>query len=389
MTILASEAKTMLEERLIPFWLGLRDDEHGGWYDSLDFDLCLHQDAEKGCIFHSRVLWFFARCARQLDRDDCRAAADHAYQFLMDHCLDREYGGVYWSLHADGTPLDTTKHTYNQAFAIYALSEYARLTADQTALETALGLFRLIEERCRDAGGYLEAFDRTFQPVSNEKLSENGVLAQRTMNTLLHVFEGYAGLYETSHNPDVKAAMMDILTIWKTKIFDPILNRQRVFFDREYRSLIDLHSYGHDIETSWLLDWGASLLGEPALAKEIADLNQHLAHRILERAYQDGSLSNECENGIDDPTRIWWVQAEAILGFLNAGEKEPETPAFRTAAEQIWQYIQSKLVDHRPGSEWYWAVDETGTPLRKPIVEPWKGPYHNGRLCLEILRRGF
>ena len=387
--MLKQEARAMLEDRLIPFWKSLRDNTYGGYYGYLDFDLNLDKQAEKGCILNSRILWFFSRCAKELGREDCLEEARHAYQFLTGRCIDQKNGGVFWSLTYDGVPLDTTKHTYNQAFAIYALSAYYEASGDPEALALARGLFALIEGRCRDEGGYLEAFDQQFHPASNEKLSENGVLAERTMNTLLHVFEGYSGLYQVSHDPEVKKAMLEILDIYQEKIYNPELHRQEVFFDRNYHSLIDLHSYGHDIESSWLIDWGCSLLEEPERMEQIGRIDQALAHRIYERAYVNASVLNECERGVDDTTRVWWVQAEAILGFLNAWEKEPMFTPFR-AAGSIWNYIETVLVDPRPGSEWFWEVDENGVPAsRKPIVEPWKCPYHNGRLCLEILRRNF
>lgn len=386
---LKEQARVMLEEQLIPFWSKLRDDEWGGYYGYMGYDLQVNKKAEKGCILISRILWFFSRCARQLEREDCRRNAEHAFRFLMDRCLDRDRGGVYWSLRYDGIPLDDSKHTYAQAFAIYGLSAYYEATGDRQALGTAFGLFRLIEERCRDKDGYLEAFDRDFRPASNEKLSENGVMAQRTMNTLLHVFEGYAGLYQASGDEEVGQAMRNILDIYKEKIFDPIRCRQKVFFDLNYCSLIDLHSYGHDIESSWLMDLGTSLLGDKQLTEAIGRIDSCLASNIYDHAYRDHSVLNECERGVDDTRRVWWVQAEAVLGFLNAWEKSGSTK-FRDAAVDIWQYIDRVMVDPRPGSEWFWLVDEKGEPDRtRPIVEPWKCPYHNGRMCLEILRRNW
>ena len=193
---IAQAARTMLTDRLLPFWQALRDEEHGGYYDYMDFDLRLDRQAEKGCILNSRILWFFSEAAMTLKDDSIVPYARHAYRFLRERCLDREQGGVYWSVSYAGQPLDETKHTYNQAFAIYALSAYYRLTGEGEALALAEELFDIIETRCVDAGGYLEAFTRDFRPASNEKLSENGVLAERTMNTLLHVFEGYSGLYQ-------------------------------------------------------------------------------------------------------------------------------------------------------------------------------------------------
>ena len=384
---IAQAARTMLTQRLLPFWQSLRDEEHGGYYGYMDFDLRIDRQAEKGCILCSRILWFFSEAA-MVTRDEALIPyARHAYRFLTDKCLDREQGGVYWSVTYDGKPLDTTKHTYNQAFAIYALSAYYRLTGEEESLALAKKLFELIETRCTDGGGYLEAFTRDFRPASNEKLSENGVMAERTMNTLLHVFEGYSGLYQAEKSPEVSAALERILDIYARKVYNPRLRRQEVFFDKDYHTLIDLTSYGHDIESSWLIDWGCSLLENPALMEKIAAIDSALADSVLHAAF-NGSLANECERGTVDTHRIWWVQAEALLGFVNELIKHPDRMDCRDAAASLWRYITEKLEDRRPGGEWFWRLDEAGDPDReKPIVEPWKCPYHNGRMCMELIRR--
>ncbi len=385
---IAQAAGKELTERLLPFWKALRDEKNGGYYGYMDFDLNLDKRAEKGCILNSRILWFFSEAAIVLKDESLVPYARHAYDFLREKCLDREYGGVYWSLTWDGTPLDDAKHTYNQAFAVYALSAYYRLTGEEEALSLARGLFRLMEEKCTDEGGYLEAFTREFRPASNEKLSENGVMAERTMNTLLHVFEGYAGLYQAAADPDVGKAMERILDLYAARVYNPRLHRQEVFFDRNYRSLIDLTSYGHDIESSWLIDWGVSLLGDETVRRAISQLNGDLAGHVLKTALMDGSMVNECEKGVVDAHRVWWVQAEAVLGFVNAWAKEPARTEYRDAAAQVWRYITEKVMDRRPGGEWFWRLDINGEPDRtKPIVEPWKCPYHNGRMCLELMRR--
>lgn len=388
MTRIAQAAQTMLESNIIPFWRKLRDDEYGGYYGYMDFDLKVDKKAEKGCILNSRILWFFSEAALLTGRKELFREADHAYHFLINHCMDWTNGGVYWSLTYDGKPLDTTKHTYNQAFAIYALSAYYRLTGNPSALELARNLFELVEKNCTDEEGYLEAFTRDWKPESNEKLSENGVMASKTMNTLLHVFEGYTGLYQAAKDPSVEKAMRRILDIHVNKIYSPALQRQLVFFDEHYNSIIDLYSFGHDIESSWLIDWGCSLLEDAELSEKIGAMNSHLAENVYKTAYSNHSLANECEGGVVDTTRIWWVQAEAVLGFVNEWQKHPEKTQFRDAAADIYHYINGVMVDKRPGSEWFWEVDENGIPSsRKPIVEPWKCPYHNGRMCMELMRR--
>lgn len=383
---IAQKANVLLND-IISFWKKLRDDTHGGYYGYMGQDLVLDKQAEKGCILNSRILWFFSEAAMVTLRQDLRREADHAYEFLMRHCLDRKNGGVYWSLTYDGLIQDATKHTYNQAFAIYALSSYYLLTHKQEALDTAFALFRLIEEKCRDEEGYLEAFTCDWQPQSNEKLSENGVLADKTMNTLLHVFEGYSGLYRCGWKAEVADAMRFCLDIYANKVYDPILRRQRVFFDAHYNSIIDLYSYGHDIESSWLIDWGTHLLGDKALTAKIEAINTDMAQAIYEVAYENHSLANECERGVVDQTRVWWVQAEAVLGFVNLWKKCGDMQ-YKDAAADILCYIQEKMIDPRPGSEWFWCLDGEGNPIPgKPIVEPWKCPYHNGRMCMELIRK--
>lgn len=382
------EIKNHLVSSIIPFWKNLRDDEFGGYYGYMGYDLKLDKKAEKGCILNSRITWFFSNAYTLLKDESLLAEADHGYAFLKEHCIDCENGGIYWSMNYDGTPLDTTKHTYNQAFCIYALSSYYEASGKEEALDLAKQLFTMIEERCTDEQGYLEAFTRDFKPESNEKLSENGVLAEKTMNTLLHVLEAYTELYRVSKDPQVKEKLEWIMDVFAEKVYNPKLKRQEVFFDKNYNSIIDLHSYGHDIETAWLMDRSLEILDEDAYTKKLSPITKALTENIYKIAFDGHSLSNECDKGVVDTNRVWWVQAETVIGFLNGYEKDPSKTEYKEAAEATWQFIKEYVIDKRPGSEWYWLVRQDGTPVEgEPIVEPWKCPYHNGRMCMEVMRR--
>ncbi len=385
-----NEIETHLKEKLIPFWEGLKDKENGGYYGYMGYDLAIDTHYEKGCILNSRILWFFSNAYMLLGEDHLKDAAEHAYKFLKDCCIDKENGGVYWSVTYNGKISDDTKHTYNQAFAIYALSSYYDAVKDEEALKIAEELFNLIEEKCTDEYGYLEAFSRTFEPAGNDKLSENGVMADKTMNTLLHVFEAYTEYYRVSHNEKAAARLRFMLDIFKNNVYNEKLGRQEVFFDQKYTPLIDLYSYGHDIETAWLLDRGLEVLGDSGYIEMFAPVTHALAVNIYNHAFVNGSVLNEAENGVNDTTRIWWVQAESIVGFINEGMKIPgtdESSKYFKAAEALWEYIKEFIIDKREGSEWFWSVNADGEPCQKPIVEPWKCPYHNGRMCIEIVRR--
>ena len=245
-----------LDKVILPFWESLKDDEYGGFYGYMDIDLNVDKKAVKGCILNNRILWFFANAYLTKKRPELLSYAKHAYEFLKKACLDKTYGGVYWSVTFDGKPEEDMKHTYNQAFAIYALSSYYDASGDKEALDIAFSIYDVIEAHCKDDKGYLEAFDRNFQPVSNEKLSENGVMAEKTMNTLLHVFEGYTELYRVTKDKRVGENLRWMLDIFAKKVYNPDKKHQEVFFDKDWNTLIDLYSYGHDIETSWLIDRG-------------------------------------------------------------------------------------------------------------------------------------
>lgn len=385
---LKKEIKRELTDGIIPFWKKLRDNENGGYYGEMDYELKINPKAEKGCILNSRITWFFANAYTVLKDESLLDEARHAYEFLRDVCIDRENGGIYWSISYDGKPLDTTKHTYNQAFCIYALSSYYEASGDKEALELAFELYNLIETKCTDSVGYLEAFTRDFKPESNEKLSENGVMADKTMNTLLHVFEAYTELYRVSKDAKVKARLEWIMDLFADKIYNPELKRQEVFFDADYNSIIDLYSYGHDIETAWLIDRGVEVIGEKKYEDKMTPITRTLTEQIYKVAFNGHSLANECDKGVVNALRIWWVQAEALVGFLNGYLKDNSKKEYLDAVTAEWEFIKTYQKDSREGSEWFREVYEDGSPMvGSPIVEPWKCPYHNGRMCLEVIKR--
>ena len=332
----ATEIKEHLVNDLIPFWQGLKDEENGGFYGYLSYDLKLDKKAVKGCILNSRILWFFSNAYMVLGDPSLLESATHAYQFLKEHCVDDEFGGVFWSLTYDGKPEDTTKHTYNQAFSIYALASYYDASKNPEALEIAWKLYDLVESKCKDEYGYLEAFTRSFEPEENDKLSENGVIAEKTMNTLLHVFEAYTELYRVTKEEKVAKQIRFMMDIIKDKVFNKEIGRQEVFFDRTWNTLIDLYSYGHDIETAWLVDRGLEVLDDEAYTNMLSPITKIITENIYNRAYIDHSLVNESENGVVDTTRVWWVQAEAVVGFLNGYQKQGDKKFLDASVDRFW-----------------------------------------------------
>ena len=391
-----NEMKLHLTQKILPFWEKLTDWDRGGWYGYVDKDLNVHLDAHKGCILNSRVLWTFATAARVLGDDKYMEYARHALRF-MERFEDHDLGGVFWSVTAEGKPLDKTKHTYCQAFAIYGLAAYMRAAGRDDRLysmarERAFRLFRVIEENCSDEGGYGEAFEPDFRPAGNERLSDNstlmerGEVAQRTMNTLLHVLEAYAEFYRAVPDERIRQAGVRCLECFLKVMYNQPERRLEVFYDKNYRSLLDMQSYGHDIEASWLMWDAVEALIPEADRVPYRAMCIDLAQAICERAFTDHGMENEIVEGEVEHTRVWWVQAETILGFNEAYKLTGEAVWMDRVAQQ-WDYVKNVISDPRPGSEWFWSTDENGIPTDKPIVEEWKCPYHNGRMCLRMIEK--
>lgn len=384
-----------LQNDLIPFWNKMRDDVNGGFFGYADALGKPNSEAPKGVILTARIMWFYSAAYSVLKEKSLLENAEHAFRFLKERCYDSENGGVFWSVKAQDCNkgafddvFDDTKHTYCQAFVAYALARFYRVSGNAEALNSAYEIYRTIEGKCRDEGGYLEAFNRDFSPCSNEKLSENGVMASRTMNTLLHVIEAYTELYFADKNSEVGGKLREALVLFKDKIYDSDKKVCKVFFDSEYNSLIDLESYGHDIEASWLLERACEALGDDALSAEILPMTRELAEAALENGFDksQGALNNEREDNRVNRTKVWWVQAESVIGFYNFYVNYGNGK-FLEAAERVADFIRDVVIDKSTG-EWIENIAADGnTDSTQALVHEWKCPYHNGRMCVEMITR--
>ena len=377
---LRASARRMLEENILPFWQErMVDNEHGGFYGRIDGHDILHSDAPKGAILNARILWTFSAACRVLHKTEYRIMAARAYDYLMLRFVDREFGGVYWSLNADGTPLDTKKQTYAIAFVMYGLAEYARLTGDEDAKRQAISLFHDIERHAFDATnvGYVEALTRDWQPIADMRLSEKDENGSRTMNTHLHVLEAYTCLYRIWPDEQLEKQLRTLVNIFVTRIYNPENGHLDLFFDDCWRGKRDKHSPGHDIEASWLLQEAIEVLGDEKLLQQTLPVIHHLA-----QASEEGIMKES----------QWWCYAEAVVGFYNQyqlykEDKPAESIINYEMAEAAYEYITTHLVDYVHG-EWHWGLMPDGSVDRENDKAGfWKCPYHNSRMCLEILER--
>lgn len=383
---LKNEVKNHLTEKIIPFWAELMDKENGGYIGHVSFDLKKDPYAHKSLVLTTRILWFFSAVYNLTKEENLIPYMNHAYSFLVQKLWDHKNKGFYWMVNYKGEPIDKRKHIYGHAFSIYALSEFYKATKKDEALNIALETYNLLEEKCKDEYAYLEEFDEYWNPKENKAISEYGIITEKSMNSLLHILEAYTNLYTTWPHENLKKNIENLVKIFKDKIFNPETKHLGVFFDRKLNPIIDAISYGHDIEATWLLDESLKYINDANLKEEVNRITLEIADQVLEEAFENGSLINEKVRNILDKSRIWWVEAEALVGFLNAYQKSREEK-FLNAVIELWKFIKNYMVDQRPDSEWFWKLDENYIPAPMPIVEPWKCPYHNGRMCIEAIKR--
>ena len=361
-------------------------DPKGGFYGEVLSDGTVLGDAPRGVILNARIIWSFAAAYQVLRKPEYIEAAVHAKDYFLRHFCDHKYGGVYWSVDSEGKRLDHKKQLYSQGFAIYGLSELYRVNHDEDALKEAVNLFRVVEKHFadRENGGYIEALARDFSPLEDMSLSAHDINADKTMNSHLHILEAYANLYRVWPDKDLKKAVESLLDIVGTNVMAPNGHLQ-LYFGRDWSVMPGGVSYGHDIETSWLALECAMALDDPAVVDCVRPWAVKMARAGNEGLLPDGSMRYEkLLDGTYDDSRQWWVQAETVVGNLWLWKYQEDTEGLKRATA-CWEYIKNNLV--RPDGEWHWAILPDGTPdLSQPRAGFWKCPYHNTRMCLEVLR---
>jgi mannobiose 2-epimerase len=290
------------------------------------------------------------------------------------------------------------KQIYGQAFALYALSEYARCPAAPEAERAearrlAAATYELLEANARDrvAGGYREALAEDWRPTADRVLSPVDLDCAKSMNTNLHVLEALANYFRLDPTPRAREAIESLLAVHAERIRQAD-GHLGLFFNDDWSRLDAKVSYGHDIEASWLMDEAAEAIGAAGRPGPEAAAVAALAASALAEGYDpvSGGLDDEAESSAPgarrSSVRIWWCQAEALVGFLGAWQRTGDS-RYLAAARGVRGFIEERIRDRR-GGDWRWGVDAAGAPLAgRPKGGNWKTGYHNGRCCMEIRRR--
>ena len=391
----------VLEKNILHFWMTqMVDEQHGGFYGRMDGCGKLHPEAEKGAILNARILWSFSAAYRVLGNLAYLDTARRAYEYFVEHFIDKEYGGVYWSVDYKGQPLDTKKQFYAIGFAIYGLSEYARATGDREALEYALDLYDCIEEHAfdREHNGYIEACTREWGEIADMRLSELDANYPKSQNTHLHIIEPYTNLLRalrafptntSDADKSLTSSLRNLIDIFTDRILNPETHHLDLFFEMDWtRGAGHLESYGHDIECSWLMHEAALVLNDQKVLAKVEPIVREVAKASEKGLRPDGSMIHEAnlDTGHVDDDLHWWVQAENVVGWYNIYQYFGDEDALAKAV-RCWAYIKSQLIDYEHG-EWFWSRHPDGSlNTVDDKAGFWKCPYHNSRMCLEMMER--
>ena len=370
-----------LTENILPFWANHAPDPAGGFYGTLNFDGTPRENTMKGGILNARLVWTFSTAYRILKDEKYLALANRAQRYFLDYFIDPEYGGSFYTVTADGEPLSTQKNTYQNAFAMYGLSEHYRATGNKESLEAAIAVYRKMIEHAYDPvnGGFIESFDREWNMID--------VRSPKTMNTNLHVLEALTNLYRVWKDDGLKKHLKEEIDVMSHKVLNQATWHEQLYFSMDWQNQRDVDSYGHDIEFSWLLLEAAEVLGDEEIIKDTKRIAVELATvQLKEGIDEKGAMMYEKSGDRLMDYLSWWPQAETVVGSLNAwhlsGDKK-----FLDAAVRMWEWIKTYMIDYEYG-EWYGTVNADGTQQKNGVkADQWRCPYHNSRMGFEVMTR--
>ena len=366
------------------------DPKYGGFIGQIDCNEYKNFEAEKGSVLNARILWSFSAGYAITKNEDHKRLAKEAFEYIINYFYDSEFGGIFWSINPDKTPKDTKNQIYALAFTIYGMSEYYAISKDEKALEYSILLYKKIQEYSYDPinKGYFEAFTRDWQPIEDLRLSDKDANEKKTMNTHLHIVEGYANLYKVWKDETLKNDIVELLEVIETHFINKKTGHLRLFFNENWIEKPDVISYGHDIEAAWLL----LQCTERTQNKELIDRYKKYAILLADATFEgidpiDGGLWYELEPEENKlmSEKHWWPQSELMIGFFNAYQLSNDQKYLDVVLKN-WEFVKHYILDKKNG-EWIWGINADYSLIEKDKAGFWKCPYHNSRVCIELIHR--
>jgi cellobiose epimerase len=365
-----------MAKELVEFWAAHGPDlVHGGFHGFLDRRGRPTAPTDKGVIQQARHLWSFSTWyERREPTASIRALAESPYHFLVDHMCDTADGEFYYKVTRDGrAAVDPKKLLYAQAFAIYGLSTYGRVFGDREAVDRALRCFDSVDARAHDRvySGYDQRDDIAWLVAG----------AQKDTNTHIHLMEAFTALLDTTGEERVRTRLGELVDVCVHKLLQS-QGYVHADFETDFTPVgAPLTSYGHDLETAWLLVDACRALGE--YPKDVLGGARAMGLHSAERGFdhERGGYFYAGPPG-QPPMRyekVWWVQFEALPGLWWLYRLTGD-PVHLLRLDRTLSWLETGGHDHEFGG-WYYAVNPNGTlaPPGDHKGELWKASYHEMR----------
>ncbi len=395
---LAEEVEDNLRRHVLEQWFPRAVDPAGGFHQNYAEDWSRLPGGERSVVYQSRLTWLASQAAARFPAQSATylSYARHGLRCLTETLWDLRHGGFFWSVSADGAPgRNGEKHVYGISFAIYALAALFASGQDAEALALAKSAFRWLQQYAHDPGngGWHEALTWQGDPISGPAAaSGRDAISTRygckSMNTHIHLLESLSALYEVWPDPHLRDSLVEVFELVRDKVAVEAVGCLNLYFTPDWRALPDHDSFGHDVETAFLLVEAAAALGMPDDPRTWA-----LARRIVDHALDfgwDKSNGGFYDAGgvfghVFDRKKVWWVQAEGLNALLLIdGKFGGETRRYWEAFMAQWQFIKNHQVDHTRGG-WYSEVAENGDLIPGRVKsDGWTEGYHQGRALLTV-----
>jgi len=379
-----------LEKCILRFWIDHAIDfEYGGVIGWLDRNGSPSKPGTKSLVVQTRVVWTFSAAYQHNPQRIYQEIASHALKFLRERMWDSHHGGFNWLVDREGRLTEDKKQIYGQSFAMFGLAEFAQAFNDPISRQEALELFHLVDDRAHDKvnGSYHQTYSSDWnKPLDDDRIFDiPGGKHQCAQTSLL---EAFITLYTVTRDPKVRMRLEELLDISINRLVDDQHGYTYVHLTDDWKpTTSNRSSYGHDIKLSWLLTTAAEALGYP-IEPKVKSTSLALVDHVLRDGFNWKQGGIDWEGPASGPAtekqKAWWVQAEGLVGLLNAYQLTHE-PRYWKAFEKQARYVFTCFVDHRYG-EWF----ENDNPYEQALgckTNIWKEPYHQGRACLEIIRR--
>lgn len=419
--LLIAQLDAAINQNLLNKWYPLAlDIEYGGFYSDINKDFTIGKRQDKMIVTQARHIWTTAKAAELYEKDaDYINYARHGFEFLRDKMWDSIHGGFFNLVNRAGQPLinqDEPKTAYGNAFAIYGLSAYYKVSKDLHALEYAKSTFYWLEANSHDKlyKGYFQSLNLDGTPLERTKeIASNATIGYKDQNSSIHLLEAFTSLYEVWPDELLAERLEELLLL----IRDTITTEKgymNLFFTKDWKPIsfkdssdivikqhyyLDHVSFGHDVETAYLL-----LEASHALGDKHHSITLKKGKRMVDHALDTGwdeKLGGFYDGGyyfagkeqltIVNDHKNWWTQAEGLNSLLLFSQYYPEDPKnYRTYFDQLWKYTNTYLMDSENGGWYEWGIDKRPEAKEGLKGHIWKATYHNFRSlanCKKLLER--